>query len=160
MYLPLIFEDNPGIMCGSSSFEDGNMSFLWGEEKEVLKNRENFLGKLGADPQRCAVMSVWDENIIETITRDTPTGIGKDEKIKADALVTNEKGIALFLLTADCLPIVLYDPVVSAVALIHAGWKSTDARLVAKVIEFLKRHYGSDPKNMLAALGPGIHKES
>ncbi len=148
------------IVYGFSSVEDGNMSFLWGEEKEVLKNREDFLQKLGVDPKRCVVMSVWDESVIEEITHDTPMGIGRDESTKADALITREKGIALFLLTADCLPIVLYDPIVKAVALIHAGWKSADARLAVRVVESLKRDYGSDPRNILAALGPGIHKES
>lgn len=136
------------------------MSFLWGEEEKVLKSREDYLQKLGVDPKKCAVMSVWDEGVIEEITRDTPTGIGKDESIKANALITREKGIALFLLTADCLPIVLFDPAVKVIALVHAGWKSTDAKLCVRVVEALEKQYGSKSVDVVVGIGPGIHKES
>ncbi len=153
-------ESTANLVYEFSSVEDGNMSFLWGEEEEVLKNRENFLQKLAVDPKKCAVMSVWDENIIGEVTCDTSMGIGKEKSIKADALITQEKGIALFLLTADCLPIVLFDPIKEIVALVHAGWKSTDARLCARVIEALGKQYGSKPADIIVGIGPGIHKES
>ncbi len=143
-----------------SSLEDGNMSFLWGEENKVLENRERFFEKNGIDSAQCVVMSVWDENIIEEVTHDTPKGVKKDDSIKADALITREKGIAFFLLTADCLPIVLFDPEKKVVALVHAGWKSTDAKLCVRVIEILEKKYGSNPADIVVKIGPGIHKES
>ncbi len=153
-------ESVQGLVHGFSSLEDGNMSFLWGEENEVLRNRGDYLQKLSVDPKKCAVMSVWDEGVIEEATCDTPMGIGKHESTKADALITREKGVALFLLTADCLPIILYDPVVKVIALVHAGWKSTDAKLCKRVVEMLGKRCESNPVNVIVGIGPGIRKES
>jgi len=73
-----------------------------------------------------------------------------------DALVTNLKGVMLGILTADCVPILLYDPVAKAVAAVHAGWKGTKANIVAKTIQTMQREFGTKPDNLIAGIAPSI----
>ncbi len=71
-----------------------------------------------------------------------------------DALVTNEPGIALYVSTADCTPILLHDPVTGAVGAVHAGWRGTIAAIAAKTVEAMVTAFGTDPKNIQASIGP------
>lgn len=77
-----------------------------------------------------------------------------------DALVTNLRGVAIGIRTADCIPILLYDPVRKAVAAVHAGWKGTLRRIVCSSISLMGLEYGSSPADLLAVIGPGICKAS
>ncbi len=76
--------------------------------------------------------------------------------LDCDALVTNLKGVMLGILTADCVPVLLYDPVQKAVAVVHAGWKGTKANIVAKTIQTMQCEFGTEPKNMIAGIAPSI----
>jgi hypothetical protein len=71
-----------------------------------------------------------------------------------DALVTDQPGLALSIRTADCYPILLASP--KAVAAIHAGWRGTDARIVERTITRLHTEYSVEPREIFAAIGPGI----
>jgi YfiH family protein len=82
-----------------------------------------------------------------------------DKNLRGDALVTNLSGIFLIIKTADCLPILLVDEAGRAIAAVHCGWKGTLDRVVEKVVLGMKEHYGSDPKEVLAAFGPCIGKD-
>src|SRR5439155_9203912 len=62
----------------------------------------------------------------------------------ADAMVTNTPGIYLLVLSADCPPVFLYDPVRRAIGLAHSGWKGTVARIAAGAVEAMSREFGSD----------------
>lgn len=73
-----------------------------------------------------------------------------------DALITSEKGIAIGVFTADCVPIILVDTVNKVVAVIHAGWKGTALNITGKVLNYMKVNMGTDPKNIVAAIGPSI----
>lgn len=77
-----------------------------------------------------------------------------------DALITNLKGVAIGVRTADCIPILLYDPQKQVIAAIHAGWKGTLKRIVNSAISQMRVEYGSVPKNLKAVIGPGIQKNS
>jgi YfiH family protein len=78
---------------------------------------------------------------------------------QADALVTDSPGIAIGVETADCVPVLLYDPSGPAAAAVHAGWRSTVKGIVQKVVRTLQHEYGSDPSVMIAAIGPAIGPE-
>jgi hypothetical protein len=80
--------------------------------------------------------------------------------VVVEALITDTEGIALFLMTADCLPISVYDPVKNVIALAHLGWKPTGLKLIQKVITTLQTSFGSNPKDILVNIGPCIHKDS
>jgi len=73
-----------------------------------------------------------------------------------DALITDTPGVALMLRFADCLPVLLYDPVRGAIGLAHAGWKGTVEGIAAKTVSAMVEAYGSRPANIMAGLGPCI----
>jgi len=73
-----------------------------------------------------------------------------------DALVTDRRGIALFATYADCYPIVLWDPEHRCVALAHAGWRGTMARVGPAALKAMRDEYGSDPAHIKVGIGPGI----
>jgi hypothetical protein len=73
-----------------------------------------------------------------------------------DALVTDTPGVALMLRFADCLPVLLYDPVRRAIGLAHAGWKGTIGGIAAKTASAMMEAYGSRPADIVAGLGPCI----
>jgi len=73
-----------------------------------------------------------------------------------DALITNQKNIMLTILTADCVPILLLDPVKNVVAAVHAGWRGTQQEIVFKTVETMKKTFNSNPKNILAGIAPSI----
>jgi polyphenol oxidase len=75
---------------------------------------------------------------------------------EGDALVSNESGKRIGVRTADCVPILLADPKTRAVAAIHAGWRGTAARVASKTIERMQKDFGTQPGNVIAAIGPSI----
>ena len=77
-----------------------------------------------------------------------------------DAIVSNVRNVPMGISTADCIPVIVYDPVHHVAAAIHAGWKGTRLRIVIKTIKEMHRLYGTDPSGCTAAIGPGISQES
>lgn len=74
----------------------------------------------------------------------------------ADAVVTGEKGILLGLKVADCVPILLFDRKRKAVGAVHAGWRGTAAGILKNTIAMMARNFGSDPQDIVVAIGPAI----
>ena len=74
-----------------------------------------------------------------------------------DGLITDVPELLLAVQTADCLPVIVVDRKHRAVGVFHAGWRGTVKRIVEKGVGEMRRHFGSDPRNLLAAIGPGIH---
>ncbi len=75
---------------------------------------------------------------------------------KADALITRERGTVLALSFADCVPILLYDPVERVIGLVHGGWRGTARGIVAATLEAMYEYAGCLPRNMYAGIGPAI----
>ena len=75
-----------------------------------------------------------------------------------DGMVTDTPGLLLAVQTADCLPVILVDPRRKAVGVFHAGWRGTLRRIVEKGVGEMRRNFGSEPKHLQAAIGPGIRK--
>lgn len=73
-----------------------------------------------------------------------------------DGLVTNEKGIVLAAFTADCVPIYFVDPVKEAIGLAHSGWRGTACNMAGKMVERMKLEFGTDPSDLIVAIGPSI----
>jgi len=78
------------------------------------------------------------------------------QKLECDGIITNQPGIMVGVCVADCVPILLLDPVKKVVAALHAGWKGTAGGIAVKGVEALVSLFGSDPSDLLAAVGPGI----
>lgn len=79
--------------------------------------------------------------------------------VKADGMVTSSPGIAIGVETADCVPVLLFDPGAPAVAAVHAGWRSTVKNIVGKTVIRMRKSFGSNPTRMIAAIGPAIGPE-
>ena len=75
-----------------------------------------------------------------------------------DALMTNVPNIMLTILTADCVPILLFDPVEKAVAAVHAGWKGTKEQIILKTVKKMQKFFKVNPKNIVAGVAPSIGK--
>ena len=103
----------------------------------------------------CPVVQAHQVHGCEVAIIDRP-GITREVLEGYDALVTNIPGVAIGIRTADCIPVLLYDPVHRAVAAVHAGWRGTLARILRKVIFRMSQEYGTDAKDIKAVIGPGI----
>jgi polyphenol oxidase len=75
---------------------------------------------------------------------------------EGDALISNVAGIGLAIRTADCLPVLIADPKNRAVAAVHAGWRGVVSDITSKAIDTMGRHFGSQPEDLVVAIGPGI----
>ena len=82
-----------------------------------------------------------------------------EKRLKADAVITDQKKLPIGILTADCAPILIYDNISKIVAAIHAGWKGAYKDIISKVIKFMLKK-GCKPRNMHAVIGPCITKKN
>jgi len=80
--------------------------------------------------------------------------------LESDAIVTNQPGIMIGVLVADCYPVLLFDPQQRAVAVVHVGWRGAANGLLGKTVASLQSVFGSRPEQLLAAVGPGIAAHS
>jgi YfiH family protein len=118
---------------------------------DVAENRRRLRLRLGLDHLVFATQ-VHGCNVIQV--DGSPKG---DQSAgDGDALITNQPGIGLVCQTADCTPILIFDPVGKAIAAIHSGWRSTVLDIVGQTIRALDLAYGSKPTDLIAAIGPSI----
>jgi len=78
------------------------------------------------------------------------------QEVECDAIVTNQAGIMVGILVADCYPVLLFDSRRQVVAAVHAGWRGAAAGLIAQTIDAMHSHFGTRPEDLQAAIGPGI----
>ena len=168
-YYPL----GEGVTAFSSTRQGGYSEGRYGEfninrycgdsEEAIKRNREALCQLLGVEDHsllmphqvHLAEIAVVDR---EMLTLPTEEILQKLDGI--DALMTNEAGVCIGVSTADCIPVLLYDPIRRASCAIHAGWRGTVQRIVEKAVARMTEVFGSDPKNLIAQIGPGIHLES
>lgn len=95
------------------------------------------------------------------VIREVTDPFTKREELEGvDALVTDVPGVAISVRTADCIPVLLYDPVRRAVAAVHAGWRGTVQHISRKTIVRMGELYGTEASDLLAVIGPGIGPDS
>ena len=87
-------------------------------------------------------------------------GMTREELEGYDAFVTNRPGVAIGVRTADCVPVLLYDPVQRVVAAVHAGWKGTVLHISKGALEAMGQEFGSRPSELKAVIGPSIGPDS
>ncbi|PWM68281.1 MAG: peptidoglycan editing factor PgeF [Eubacteriales Family XIII. Incertae Sedis bacterium] len=113
----------------------------------------------GFNPEDMYITSqVHGDNIKRVSKEERGTGLFLPVKVDADALITDEPNVALTIRTADCTPILIYDPVRRAIGAAHAGHKGTALDIAGKTVRRLAEEYGSNPQDMHAAIGPCISK--
>lgn len=100
---------------------------------------------------------VHTTKIYKVTEADCGKGICRDSDIVGiDGLMTNVPGIPLMTFYADCVPLYFYDPKQRVVALAHSGWRGTVAGMGRVMVEAMKREYGSEPSDIVCAIGPSI----
>ena len=129
-----------------------------GDDKEnVIENYRRVGLALGFAPEDVVMARQTHSDIVRKVTRENRgAGLVAPPLPECDALVTNELGVALFVSTADCTPILLHDPVTGAVGAVHAGWRGTASAIGAKTVEAMVSHFGTKPENIRAAIGPNV----
>lgn len=124
----------------------------------VEQNRELFLHKLGVTGGRRGAGATWPLITLRQIHSDLIHLVDRvpDHSFAGDGLITNTPGLLLAVQTADCLPVIVADKKRRAVGIFHAGWRGTVKRIAEKGVGEMRRWFGSDPRNLLAAIGPGV----
>lgn len=143
--------EHPALIHGFSTLELGSVGLTHAPDPEAIhENRRRFGEAMGIDVTTLTVAGAVHGAAVAKIVEPQESVRG------VDALVTDRPGIALFATYADCYPIVLWDPVHRAAGLAHAGWRGTEAGVARAAVEVMQDAYGSDPKDMIAGIGPGI----
>jgi len=131
-----------------------------GEDVEnIVANREILSTLLGADKDLHFIVAkqTHSDNIRIIRKKESKGWEQLDDAIEnCDALITDVEGVVLSILTADCVPVLLYDHDKKVVAAVHAGWKGTKAQIVSKTVQKMREVYGSDPKDIIAGIAPSI----
>ena len=126
------------------------------KKDDIKKNLKIVKNKLSNNSKNIFLVYQVHSNKFIYINKDSKI---KKRRIKADAIITNQKKLPIGVLTADCVPILIYDNVSKIIAAIHAGWKGAYKGIIDKVIKFMLLK-GSKVKNLHAAIGPCISQKS
>lgn len=137
-----------------SPWQSLNLGSTVGDDlQRVHENRRRALAALGREGQ--SVYDVWQVHSAHVVVADSPRHAGTPH-VQADAILTDRPGLTLLMRFADCVPILLHDPVRKVVGIVHAGWQGTVRGVVREAISTMQAAFGSDPANVLAAIGPSI----
>lgn len=146
-----------GVSTGD--FTTLNLSFARGDDEEAVKeNYERILTAMGMNETALAFSDQVHDTLIHRITKEDINEANRYEKklVGIDGLITNEPGITLITSYADCVPLYFVDPVNKAIGLSHSGWKGTVGKIGKKTVEAMQREFGSNPKDIIAVIGPSI----
>lgn len=134
-----------GARWGMSLMAAGSMRFRWDEENPV---RDGFLSRVLGGRVASAVELVHSKTVVESSRAGDTAGL------RADAVATASREVVPVVTVADCVPILLFDPATGARAAVHSGWKGTG--IAAACVDFMRSRFGTDPRDVLAAVGPHI----
>lgn len=122
----------------------------------VEKNFQILADTLEFDIRSLVLTRQTHSDIVRQVCRKDARGVDNHDYPECDGLITNDPGTALAVFSADCTPVLLYDPVTGAVGAAHAGWRGTAAKIGAKTVQAMVDAYGCRPENIRAAIGPNI----
>ena len=146
---------------GSSeaNYSSLNLGFNSGDNYgNVITNRNKLCSALEINSKRFVFPKQTHTATTKVISDDffSEKGDPLQYLLDTDALITNLKGICIAVKTADCVPVLLYDPRKKVVAAIHAGWRGTAQNIVFKTVQKLKDEFDTDPSDLIAGIGPSI----
>ena len=139
-------------------FSSLNLGLTRGDDPDcVRENYRRFFAAAGVSGRAYAMCNQVHGDTVRTITTaDIKGDLYGKLHYEADGMMTAIPGVTLVVFSADCIPVLLYDPVRRVIAAVHAGWRGTAAGIVTRAVERMGEVYGSRPENILAAIGPGI----
>lgn len=136
-----------------------NLSYHRGDEKENVDENFRRIGTLlGRDVADFVFTDQTHTTNVRVVTeQDRGKGIEREQDYEdVDGLVTDRPGIVLSAFFADCVPLLFVDPVRRAIGLSHSGWKGTVQKIGRVTVEAMQRAFGSQPGDIVAAIGPSI----
>lgn len=147
---------------GQEHLSSLNLSFTRGDRPENV--RENFrrvADELGVTADRFVFTDQTHTDHVRVVTEaDAGCGLTRERTYQdIDALVTDVPGLVLSVFVADCVPVAVVDPVRRTIGLAHSGWRGTVAGITEKMIRCMTAQYGSDPKDLVCAIGPSICRD-
>ena len=126
------------------------------KKNNVLKNLSIVSKKIGCSERKLVLLNQTHSSKFYFIDKNYKFN---NKKIKADALITNIKNIAISILTADCAPILFYDCKKKIIGAVHAGWRGAYKKIIAKIIKYLLKK-GSILNNLYFVIGPSIAQKN
>lgn len=140
-------------------FASLNLSFSRGDNNaHVLENYNRLAKALGVTAD-CFVCSdqTHTTNVLRVGKTDCGIGVTREKPYTdVDGLITNEPNVVLSTFYADCVPLYFVDPVHKAIGLSHSGWRGTVGRMGQRTLEAMRQEFGTNPKDVYAAVGPSI----
>lgn len=141
----------------SLELKDGTTSELnfTARNPSASSNTQWFLQSIGINKEEVFLVRQVHKDTVYDLKNASvsPTQLAE---IPADAIITRQVGLPIGVLTADCIPVVVYDPRLQVAGVIHAGRKGTALKIVSTTIQAMQKIYGCDPKDLLVEMGPGI----
>jgi YfiH family protein len=135
-------------------FSSLNVGGLAGDTySNVVENRRRMLFAFNPDSE--GVYDVWQVHGNRVVYTTSPRNRNQQHE-RADAIVTDRINLSLFMQFADCVPILLYDPVKHVAGIAHAGWQGTVKRTVQHTVRFMTEKFETDPQHLIAGIGPSI----
>lgn len=157
----------------TDTYSDFNINRYCGDsETAIIKNRQLLCQTLGINDKRLIMPHQVHKTEIAVIDTEFLSRIDNEQVSSApdassighlegyDALMTDLKGVCIGVSTADCIPVLLYDPKCEIVCAVHAGWRGTVARITEKAVAQMAATFGCRPTDLIAQIGPGISLES
>lgn len=135
-----------------------NWSISVGDDPaNVRQNRERSLEPFGLTLERTVIAGLVHGDRVVAVSGDEPlTPDGIHLIPDCDAIITDKPNLALAVTAADCVPVLLYDPVRRAIGAVHAGWRGTVLGIAGKAVQAMVQTYGCNPADILAEVGPSI----
>jgi len=146
--------------CSEDTFASFNCAPFSGDDPaKVKQNQEVLCSKMGVQSQRLIIPFQTHGNTIRAIDPFFVSLSPEEQQRRlhgVDALITDIPGYCICVSTADCVPVLLYDSVNKAIAIIHAGWRGTVAKIVKQTLDLMEHTYNTEAKDVIAAIGPSI----
>lgn len=148
----------PARAAKSKSERVLNLGFTdWDTRARVTENRAKFFRAIGAGKMRVAALRQFHSDAAHFIdAANLEAATNSKSALQGDAIFTRESGVLLVVQTADCVPILFADTKNRAIAAIHSGWRGTLARIALKTLGRMKMEFGTNPADVIAAIGPAI----
>jgi len=133
------------------------LSYSSTPDKALVRHNRHLLAQaMGVSDAHLFFPSQVHKTRIVQVTAQTPL----DDLLETDALMTNEKGLCIAVMSADCVPILLYDQKHKAVAAVHSGWRGTVARILEKTLHAMRDTFGTEGKDIVAGIGPSVSQDA
>jgi polyphenol oxidase len=147
----------------SDNYSSLNLGLHSGDRREnVVKNRELLCNALEIASDRFVFPKQTHTATVKIISESFLVASQEEKRTylqDTDALITDLSGVCIAVKTADCVPVLLFDPKQKVIAAIHAGWRGTAQKIVVETINQMGQVFGSLPEDLIAAIGPSISPE-